>query len=152
MLNFALYLQCRALYLPPKNYNLSDPRIKAVIAAHNLGAGLYGYEGIRQIDRPILMVSGDWDVVSPVVTEQIFSVCLDGADPPGTWRCCRRARTFSSKPAGEGAGDVPSILMGGTSRRGFGLLQKPWPRLFWGLTYGKTKAFYPTSLRPMAMP
>jgi len=111
MLNFALYLQCRALYLPPKNYNLSDPRIKAVIAAHNLGAGLYGYEGIRQIDRPILMVSGDWDVVSPVVTEQIFPFVWMEQTP--RYMALLQAGThFSSKPAGEGAGDVPSILMG----------------------------------------
>ena len=111
MLNFALYLQCRARYLPPKNYNLSDPRIKAVIAAHNLGAGLYGYEGIQQVDRPILMVSGDWDVVSPVVTEQIFPfIWMDQF--PKYMALLQVGTHFSSKPAGEGAGDVPNILMG----------------------------------------
>ena len=110
-LNFALYLECRARYLPPKNYNLSDPRIKAVIAAHNLGAGLYGYEGIQQVDRPILMVSGDWDVVSPVVTEQIFPFIWMEQDPK--YMALLQVGThFSSKPPGEGAGDVPNILMG----------------------------------------
>jgi predicted dienelactone hydrolase len=111
MLNFAGYLECRALYLPPKNYNLSDPRIKTVIAAHNLGAGLYGYEGIQQIDRPILMVSGDWDIVSPVVTEQIFPFIWMQQNP--RYMALLQVGThFSSKPPGEGAGDVPNILMG----------------------------------------
>jgi len=111
MLNFALYLQCRARYLPPKNYNLSDPRIKSVIAAHNLGAGLYGYEGIQKIDRPILMVSGDWDVVSPVVTEQIFPF-IWMQQSPKYMALLQVGTHFSSKPPGEGAGDVPNILMG----------------------------------------
>jgi predicted dienelactone hydrolase len=111
MLNFALYLQCRARYLPPKNYNLSDPRIKAVIAAHNLGAGLYGYEGIQKVNRPILMVSGDWDVVSPVVTEQIFPF-IWMEQTPKYMALLQVGTHFSSKPAGEGAGDVPGILMG----------------------------------------
>jgi predicted dienelactone hydrolase len=111
MLNFALYLQCRARYLPPKNYNLSDPRIKAVIAAHNLGAALYGYEGIQQVDRPMLMVSGDWDVVSPVVTEQIFPF-IWMEQSPKYMALLQLGTHFSSKPAGEGAGDVPNILMG----------------------------------------
>jgi predicted dienelactone hydrolase len=111
MLNFALYLQCRARYLPPKNYNLSDPRIKAVIAAHNLGAALYGYEGIQQIDRPMLMVSGDWDVVSPVVTEQIFPF-IWMEQTPKYMALLQVGTHFSSKPPGEGAGDVPNILMG----------------------------------------
>jgi predicted dienelactone hydrolase len=111
MLNFALYLQCRARYLPPKNYNLSDSRIKAVIAAHNLGAGLYGYEGIQKIDRPILMVSGDWDVVSPVVTEQIFPF-IWMQQSPKYMALLQVGTHFSSKPPGEGAGDVPNILMG----------------------------------------
>lgn len=111
MLNFALYLECRARYLPPKNYNLADPRIKAVIAAHNLGAGLYGYEGIRQVNRPILMVSGDWDVVSPVVTEQIFPFIWMEQNP--RYMALLQVGThFSSKPPGEGAGDVPNILTG----------------------------------------
>ncbi len=111
ILNFALYLQCRARLLPPNNYNLADPRIKAIIAAHNLGTGLYGYEGIRQINRPILMVSGDWDVVSPVVTEQIFPFIWMEQNP--RYMAMLQVGThFSSKPPGEEPEDVPNLLSG----------------------------------------
>jgi predicted dienelactone hydrolase len=111
MLNFALYLQCRARYLPPQNYNLTDPRIRAVIAAHNLGTALYGPEGISQIDRPMLMVSGDTDIVAPVVTEQVFPF-IWMQQQPRYLALLQTGTHFSSKPPGEGAGDVPSILMG----------------------------------------
>ena len=111
MLNFALYLECRARFLPPKNYDLHDDRIKAFIAAHPLGSALYGPEGISQIDAPLLMVSGNADIVSPVVTEQIHPfVWLQTEDKylallkPGTH--------FSSKPAGEGAEGIWLLLAG----------------------------------------
>ena len=70
LLNVALYLECRAQYLPPQNYDLKDSRVTAVVAGHPLGAALYGPEGMGQIDVPLLMVSGSKDIVSPVVTEQ----------------------------------------------------------------------------------
>ncbi|MGF1570907.1 MAG: alpha/beta hydrolase [Nodosilinea sp.] len=111
ILNFALYLECRARFLPPKDYNLADPRIKAVIAAHNLGAGLYGPESVGQIDLPLLMVSGNADIVAPVVTEQFAPfIWLD--TEPRYLALLKTGTHFSSKPAGEGADDVPSLLMG----------------------------------------
>ena len=110
-LSFPLYLECRARFLPPKDFDLRDPRIKAVIAAHNMGAFLYGPEGLGQITVPMMMVSGSIDVTSPVVPEQIA---------PFIWLqnesrymvLLQQGTHFSSKPPGEGAGDVPSILMG----------------------------------------
>ena len=69
--NFALYLQCQARFLPPQNRSLRDQRIKAAIALHPLGAGLYGPDGMGQIDIPLLMVSGSQDIVSPTIEEQI---------------------------------------------------------------------------------
>ncbi|MEM8546031.1 MAG: alpha/beta hydrolase [Cyanobacteria bacterium P01_H01_bin.119] len=69
-LNFAVYLECRAQHLPPQNYDLADPRIKAVVAGHPLGGALYGPEGFGQIDIPLMMVSGSRDIVAPGVTEQ----------------------------------------------------------------------------------
>lgn len=111
MLDFSLYLQCRARFLPPKNYDLSDPRIKAVIAAHNLGGPLYGPEGVARIKVPILMVSGSADVVAPVVTEQ-FAPFLWLTSPTRYLALLQVGTHFSSKPPGEGAGDVPSVFMG----------------------------------------
>ncbi len=110
-LNFSAYLQCRARFLPPEDYTLRDSRIKAVIAAHNLGASLYSPASFRQIDIPVLMVSGDTDIVAPVLTEQIA---------PFIWlendvhylALMQRGTHFSSKPPGKGSADVPRILMG----------------------------------------
>jgi predicted dienelactone hydrolase/ABC-type amino acid transport substrate-binding protein len=110
-LSFPLYLECRARFLPPKDYDLRDPRIKAVIAAHNMGAPLYGPEGIGKIDIPMLMVTGSIDVTSPVVTEQFAPFIWLQAEPRYLVML-QQGTHFSSKPAGEGAGDVPEILMG----------------------------------------
>jgi len=110
-LNFARYLECRALYLPPNNYDLGDDRIQAVIAAHPLGGGLFGPEGISQIDIPLLMVSGNVDIVAPVVVEQIFPYVWMQQEPRYL-ALLQQGTHFSSKPPGEGAGGMPSILMG----------------------------------------
>ncbi len=110
-LNFALYLECRARFLPPQNFDLSDPRIKAIISAHNMGAALYGPESIANIDVPILMVTGSADITSPVVTEQFAPFIWLQAEPRYLV-LLQRGTHFSSKPPGEGSGDVPSILMG----------------------------------------
>ncbi|MEO0769115.1 MAG: alpha/beta fold hydrolase [Cyanobacteria bacterium J06649_4] len=42
ILNTSMYLQCQARFLPPQNVQLADDRIKAVIASHPVGGGLYG--------------------------------------------------------------------------------------------------------------
>lgn len=111
VLNFALYLECRARFLPPKNYNLSDGRIQAVIAAHPLGAAMFGPEGISQIDIPFLMVSGNADIVSPVVPEQIHPFVWLNAESK-YMALLRTGTHFSSKPAGEGAEGIWLLLAG----------------------------------------
>jgi predicted dienelactone hydrolase len=70
-LNVSLLLQCRAVYLPQNNYDLRDPRIKAIVAAHPLTSALYGPEGMRNVEVPTLMVAGANDIVTPVIEEQI---------------------------------------------------------------------------------
>jgi predicted dienelactone hydrolase len=111
ILNFSLYLQCRARFLPPKPYTLADPRIKAVIAAHNLGSGLYSPESIGQITVPLLMVSGNADIVAPVVTEQ-FAPFLWLTTEPRYLALLQSGTHFSTKPPGEGAEAVPNLLTG----------------------------------------
>jgi len=103
LLNFSLYLECRAQYLPPENYDLSDSRVKAVILGHPLGAALYGPEGMRQIDVPLLMVSGSKDIVAPVVTEQIHPFIWMQTEPK--YLALLDVGThFSSKPGRDAAG------------------------------------------------
>lgn len=111
ILNFALYLECRARFLPPNNYDLQDPRVKAVVAAHALGGGLYGPEGFGQIDVPILMVAGENDIVSTVVTEQIHPFVWLQTQPKYL-ATFERGTHFTSKPGREGAAGIFRLLAG----------------------------------------
>ena len=112
ILNFSLYLQCRAQHLPPENFNLGDPRIKAAIAGHPLASGIFGPEGMGKINIPLLMTAGSQDLVAPVVTEQIHPFVWMQSEPkylalfnPGT-------HFATSEQAAEGAESIPSFLMG----------------------------------------
>ncbi|MDJ0708586.1 MAG: transporter substrate-binding domain-containing protein, partial [Leptolyngbyaceae cyanobacterium MO_188.B28] len=111
MLNFALYLACRARFLPPQNYSLGDPRIKAAIVAHPVGSSLYGPEGLSQVNIPLLMVAGSDDIVSPVVTEQIHPFVWIRSEPK--YLALLTVGThFTSKPPGEGSNNFWSFLAG----------------------------------------
>ena len=111
ILNFSLYLECRARFLPPQNYDLKDPRIKAVVAAHAVGGGLYGPEGFGQIDVPILMVAGENDIVSTVITEQIHPFVWLQTQPKYL-ATFERGTHFTSKPGREGIGGIFRLLAG----------------------------------------
>lgn len=111
ILNFALYLECRARFLPPQNYDLQDPRVKAIVAAHAMGGGMYGPEGFGQVSVPILMVAGENDIVSTVITEQIHPfVWLQ--NQPKYLATFERGTHFTSKPGREGAGGIFQLLEG----------------------------------------
>ena len=112
ILNFSLYLQCQARHLPPQNYNLGDPRIKAAIAGHPLASGIFGPEGMRTINIPLLITAGSQDLVAPVVTEQIHPFVWMQSEPkylalfkPGT-------HFATSEQSAEGAESIPPILIG----------------------------------------
>ena len=109
--NFALYLECRARFLPPQNYELQDPRVKAIVAAHAVGGGLYGPEGFGQIDVPILMVAGENDIISTVITEQIHPFVWLQTQPKYL-ATFERGTHFTSKPGREGAGGLFGLLAG----------------------------------------
>ncbi|NEP01824.1 MAG: alpha/beta hydrolase [Symploca sp. SIO2E9] len=71
-LNPSLLLQCRASYLPPKEYDLREPRIKAAFAAYPVSSVLFGPEGMGSIEIPTLLMAGSNDIVmAPVIPEQI---------------------------------------------------------------------------------
>ena len=112
ILNLSLYLQCRAQYLPPENFNLGDPRIKAALAAHPLASGIFGPEGMGEIDIPLMITAGSDDLVAPVVTEQIHPFVWVNSQPkylvlfkPGT-------HFATSEQSSEGAESIPTFLMG----------------------------------------
>ena len=112
ILNPSLYLQCRAQYLPPENFELGDPRIKAALAAHPLASGIFGPEGMGEIDIPLLITAGSEDLVAPVVIEQIHPFVWVNSEPkylalfkPGT-------HFATSEMSTEDAESIPSFLIG----------------------------------------
>lgn len=102
ILNFSLYLECQARFLPPRNYTLRDDRIKAVFVTHPLGGFLYGPEGMGKITVPLLMVAGSHDIVAPVVTEQIHPYIWLQSEPKYL-ALLDMGTHFSSKPGRESA-------------------------------------------------
>jgi predicted dienelactone hydrolase len=70
-LNISQILQCEALKLPKKDYELSDPRVKAVLAVSPLTRSIFGVEGLRQIQAPVMVMTGSMDTVTPSLLEQI---------------------------------------------------------------------------------
>ncbi|MEH1938234.1 MAG: alpha/beta hydrolase [Nostoc sp.] len=69
--NLSLALQCQAIELPPKNYELKDDRIKAIIAINPIDSSILGEGGISQIKIPVMLVAGSQDIFAPPVFEQI---------------------------------------------------------------------------------
>ncbi len=70
--NVSLLLQCRATSLPSTEYNLQDRRVKAVIAINPIASSIFGQTGLRQIQIPVMIVSGSSDTIAPALPEQIL--------------------------------------------------------------------------------
>ncbi|NJO71742.1 MAG: transporter substrate-binding domain-containing protein [Oscillatoriales cyanobacterium RM1_1_9] len=112
-LNVSLLLQCRAVYLPPIDYDFWDPRIKAAIAAHPLTSAIYGSQGMGQVKIPTLIVAGSQDIVTPMVQEQVNAFITLGAPEkyfalldPGTHF------TASIQSDTQGIEGVPKFIIG----------------------------------------
>lgn len=70
-LNVSLVLQCRALTLPRQNYNLSDPRVKAIVAVNPIDSSVLGQSSLSQIQIPVMLIAGTADTIAPALFEQI---------------------------------------------------------------------------------
>ncbi|NET77744.1 alpha/beta hydrolase [Okeania sp. SIO1F9] len=113
-LNISVLLQCRANYLPPSNYQLRDPRIKAVFAYFPLTSVVFGPEEMRNISVPTLMMGGSHDLLTPGIEEDVHPfIWMDNPDKylafliPGTH--------FSTSTLIPG---LPEILQGPTPEVG----------------------------------
>lgn len=71
--NLSLLLQCRALDLPRKAYNLRDERVKAVMAINPVNSSIFGVQGLSQIKIPVFIGAGSYDPATPAIFEQIRS-------------------------------------------------------------------------------
>ncbi|MEH2350992.1 MAG: alpha/beta hydrolase [Nostoc sp.] len=69
--NLSLLLQCEAIKLPQKNYELKDDRIKAIIAINPIDSSVLGQSSLSQIKMPVMLVAGSQDIFAPPVFEQI---------------------------------------------------------------------------------
>jgi predicted dienelactone hydrolase len=69
--DLSLLLQCRANALPRQNYNLQDPRIKAILAINPVTSQVFGQAGMAKIQVPTMIIAGKADTVAPAVPEQI---------------------------------------------------------------------------------
>jgi predicted dienelactone hydrolase len=69
--NISLILQCEALRLPERQYQLSDKRVQAVFVFNPIGSALFGEAGLRQVKTPAFIVAGSKDELAPPLLEQV---------------------------------------------------------------------------------
>jgi predicted dienelactone hydrolase len=70
-LNLSLLLQCQAQQLPKRDYDFKDPRVKAAIAVNPITSSIFGAEGLKDIQAPVMIISGTADSITPPLAEQI---------------------------------------------------------------------------------
>lgn len=71
--NASILLSCRALELPRQDYQMRDPRAKAVLAANPVNRAIFGPRGLGKIAIPIVIASGSYDPATPAALEQADS-------------------------------------------------------------------------------
>ncbi|PSB22786.1 hypothetical protein C7B76_02400 [filamentous cyanobacterium CCP2] len=74
----AVLLQCRALESSPEamqqlTQGLKDDRVGLVIAFNPVNASIFGSNGLRQIQTPIVIGASGYDPAAPLVPEQAYS-------------------------------------------------------------------------------
>ncbi len=65
------WLQCAAASLRDKKLHLQDRRVKSAIALNPLVGKLFGKNGLTQVTKPVLILSGTEDTLTPALTHQI---------------------------------------------------------------------------------
>jgi predicted dienelactone hydrolase len=65
------WLQCAAVELPEQQADLSDARIKQVMAMNTLSGQLFGEAGLSGVTVPTLLLTGTQDGVTPTLDHQL---------------------------------------------------------------------------------
>ncbi len=65
------WLQCAAVDLPEQVVDLSDDRIKQVVAMNPLVGRLFGEAGLSEVTVPTLLLTGTQDSVTPTLDQQL---------------------------------------------------------------------------------
>ena len=93
------------------DYQLKDPRIKAVIAINPMGK-IFGQAGISSIDIPTMFVSGTNDLVMPPVAEQIQPFSWLDSDIDKYLVLVKPGTHFSFLREGLGILPIPNTVVG----------------------------------------
>ena len=109
-LNISELLQCRASFLPPGNYNLQDPRIKAVVATNPVTSSILGPESIGQIAIPAMILGGSKDIVTPFIEEQAHPFLW--LTNENKYLVVMVGSSHNSTSSEEGASNLPDFLQG----------------------------------------
>ena len=70
LLDLSSLAKCTFNQLPNTDYQLKDPRVKAVIAINPM-ANIFEQSGVASVDIPTMIISGTNDLMMPPVAEQI---------------------------------------------------------------------------------
>lgn len=65
------WLQCAAASLSEKKLHLKDERVKSAIALNPLIGNLFSKKGLAQVNKPVLILTGTEDAVTPALKHQI---------------------------------------------------------------------------------
>ncbi|ACB49547.1 unknown [Crocosphaera subtropica ATCC 51142] len=71
--NQALLLQCRALKLTQPLPMVKDERIGAVLVYNPVNASIFGPQGLAQVEVPVFVGAGSYDLSTPFIFEQARS-------------------------------------------------------------------------------
>ena len=109
-LNVSELLQCRASFLPPGNYNLQDPRIKAVVATNPVTSSILGPESMGQIAIPTMILGGSEDFVTPFIEEQAHPFLWLKTE--NKYLAVMDGGSHNSTSSAEGVNNLPDFLQG----------------------------------------
>lgn len=65
------WLQCAAAKLPDQKLHLADQRVKSALALNPLVGSLFGKTGLNQVTKPVLILTGTEDSLTPSLTHQL---------------------------------------------------------------------------------
>jgi predicted dienelactone hydrolase len=111
--NLSKLIQCRAINLEPKDSDLKDPRVKAILTLNPIGGStMFNRVGMHSLNVPVMIFASGDDTIAPTVPEQLFPFTwLNGADK--YLAIVPKATHFSFlEKSNKGVLNIPSSLIG----------------------------------------
>lgn len=111
LLDLSSLAKCTFNEISEVDYQLKDPRVKAVIALNPM-AKIFGQAGIASIDIPTMLISGTNDLIMPPVAEQIKPFTWLNSDLDKYLVLVKPGTHFSFLREGLGVLPVPDTAVG----------------------------------------